>query len=798
MANRLALELVADANPLMKTLDNVQRNLDRFMASAESAGHAIGGSLGKALDDFQNVAKGGATAAGVLAGGIAAAAAAAVSLTLTAGREAEAIDHLSQRTGIATQSLQSWSVIMAQNNFQAESLTSGMRTLARQIVEARDPASKAAVAFEDMGLSVGSLSSAESVIRAVSDKFQAMPDGPEKSRLAIELFGKAGLDLIPILNRGAKALDESSEEAKRFGLVLSGQHMGALTAADDAYDRLGKALDGLKTRLALTFAGPVTQGIEAMISGVTKLTGTVSNFSTELNKIKIDHPILSGLAPGLASAAAALRASQLPPPSVPPPSVGQQDTHVHERAIALAQQQEEIGRRLLAQFIHKNTLLKAEQNAQEVLGRVIVQMTQSQLGALTSEEKAQEALGRTLLQIHQRTREDLSKELDLYFQTEQKLSVLTAQEAAGAAIVQQVTEAWKHRNDTLEMAVEHAKVLDDAQQAMFQAEGVMFGNSGNAIRSRMQLIEAEGALRRRTIEESIFDEKRRVAALANLDIELDTKRRQSIQQFPTFFQQQMKAVLDSNTFSIAQITNTWTSGLANAAVNGGNFVEQAWKSTQMAVLQGFLNLGIQIIAREALTASVRLGIISAEAAAEMGLNTAKNATIVAGDAAAATATTSIWAGAATGIIGTFAAITGAITGFFTATLIPFFVSIGTALMTFLSAIAAAASATIFGIPYGVAILAGVAIIGAAIGSLAAFAFADGGIVTGPTMGMVGEAGSSEAVIPLNKRGASFMRDAMGGGRGGNTTVIVELDKRIISKAVFDELPSIMRLRGVPA
>ena len=230
-------------------------------------------------------------------------------------------------------------------------------------------------------------------------------------------------------------------------------------------------------------------------------------------------------------------------------------------------------------------------------------------------------------------------------------------------------------------------------------------------------------------------------------------------------------------------SSTMSNALANQIMHGND-----WKAT------------MESIATTTLSAFIQLGVgMATQYAMQMALNTTKNATIVAGDAAAATATTSIWAGAATGITGTFAVLTGAITGFFTATLIPFFVSIGTALMTFLSSIAAAASATIFGIPYGIAILAGVALIGAAIGSLAAFAFADGGIVTGPTMGMVGEAGSSEAVIPLNKRGASFMNEALGGGKGGGpTTIIVELDKRVISRAVFDELPSIMRLRGVPA
>lgn len=39
-------------------------------------------------------------------------------------------------------------------------------------------------------------------------------------------------------------------------------------------------------------------------------------------------------------------------------------------------------------------------------------------------------------------------------------------------------------------------------------------------------------------------------------------------------------------------------------------------------------------------------------------------------------------------------------------------------------------------------------------------FARGGIVTGPTMGIIGEAGSPEAVIPLNDRGVKFLAEAL--------------------------------------
>src|SRR5689334_6437543 len=120
MANRLALELTVDNNPFMKGLEQASKTLSKFTDAANDAGHAVGGSLGKAIDNFSNFAKGGAGAAGLLAGGFVAAAAGAVALTASAGKQAEAIDMLSQKTGISVQTLQSWTVIMAENDFQAE------------------------------------------------------------------------------------------------------------------------------------------------------------------------------------------------------------------------------------------------------------------------------------------------------------------------------------------------------------------------------------------------------------------------------------------------------------------------------------------------------------------------------------------------------------------------------------------------------------------------------------------------------------------------------------------------------
>ncbi len=74
--------------------------------------------------------------------------------------------------------------------------------------------------------------------------------------------------------------------------------------------------------------------------------------------------------------------------------------------------------------------------------------------------------------------------------------------------------------------------------------------------------------------------------------------------------------------------------------------------------------------------------------------------------------------------------------------------------------------------------------GAALAGSLAY-FAEGGIVTGATLGILGEAGP-EAVIPLDRLGEF----------GGETTIIIELDGRVIAQAAVENMPGVLRLQGL--
>lgn len=89
-----------------------------------------------------------------------------------------------------------------------------------------------AAALATLGLSAvdtsGKMKSTDEVMLEVADKFKMMPDGAKKSALAIQLFGKSGADMIPLLNGGRQAVES-------LGITMTTKFA---KGADDANDKL--------------------------------------------------------------------------------------------------------------------------------------------------------------------------------------------------------------------------------------------------------------------------------------------------------------------------------------------------------------------------------------------------------------------------------------------------------------------------------------------------------------------------------------------------------------------------------
>lgn len=135
------------------------------------------------------------------------------------------LSNLSQRTGLAVETISSLQVAAATSNLSLDSLAVGVQQFNRHIIDATKGSGQAAEAFDRIGISVkdsgGQLKSSEALLGEVADRFRGMEDGAAKTALAIELFGRAGANMIPLLNQGSDGLARMQEEARLAGVAMS-------------------------------------------------------------------------------------------------------------------------------------------------------------------------------------------------------------------------------------------------------------------------------------------------------------------------------------------------------------------------------------------------------------------------------------------------------------------------------------------------------------------------------------------------------------------------------------------------
>lgn len=108
--------------------------------------------------------------------------------------------------------------------------------------------------LQSLGISVqandGTFKTSRQILGEVADKFASYRDGVEKTALAIEIFGRSGAELIPLLNGGGQALDEYDAIAKRLGLTLEEETAKSAEKFNDTVDLMGQGVAGVGRQIA--------------------------------------------------------------------------------------------------------------------------------------------------------------------------------------------------------------------------------------------------------------------------------------------------------------------------------------------------------------------------------------------------------------------------------------------------------------------------------------------------------------------------------------------------------------------
>ena len=123
----------------------------------------------------------------------------------------------------------------------------------------------------------------------LSEQFSKMPDGANKTALAMTLFGRSGTQMLPFLNKGAAGIAELESKAKTMGLTLDQAGIEKFKESRKEQREFQATLQGLTVTLGQAFL-PVLEGVQNafrqyLIPLIEKATAFVKAHQGEFDKL---------------------------------------------------------------------------------------------------------------------------------------------------------------------------------------------------------------------------------------------------------------------------------------------------------------------------------------------------------------------------------------------------------------------------------------------------------------------------------------------------------------------------------
>jgi hypothetical protein len=217
-------------------------------------------SVGRAQGAISTFAK---TAAASLAGAL------SVGMFVAAGRAAlnfaDDIGKMAQKVGMSTEALSKLTYAAKLADVSMQELQVGVQQLSKNMEAGSEGLAALGISATD---SAGNLRSTAEVFADVADAFAGMEDGAGKTAIAMNIFGRSGAQLIPLLNSGRRGLNEMGDEAQRLGVVISGDAARAAETFNDNITRLQEAMNGISQEVMRDLLPSLVSLTEALLEMV--------------------------------------------------------------------------------------------------------------------------------------------------------------------------------------------------------------------------------------------------------------------------------------------------------------------------------------------------------------------------------------------------------------------------------------------------------------------------------------------------------------------------------------------------
>jgi hypothetical protein len=180
------------------------------------------------------------------------------------------------QSGIAAKAYTELAFAARQVDVQQEALATSLKKMQVSLSKAASEGGPALDTLDALSLSIKELQALtpDQQFEALAEQISRLQDPADRTRAAVELFGRAGADLLPLFEKGAAGIRTAREAAEKFGQSLSEEDLERFRQADDALDSLKESGRGLATSLTLHLAPALTilaNHFRVLTGGMTQL-----------------------------------------------------------------------------------------------------------------------------------------------------------------------------------------------------------------------------------------------------------------------------------------------------------------------------------------------------------------------------------------------------------------------------------------------------------------------------------------------------------------------------------------------
>jgi hypothetical protein len=268
------IEFKGNIEGIQQSIKAIEGELNKFKSKTKEAGHA-----GK--DMSAKMVAAGAVMASVfqkVAGEVAKFAKETVSKF---GEVAGEIRKLQRVIGGTAEDVSRLRFAGKELGIQNDQLIMGYKTLSTHLAKNDEAAKRLGISYRDHN---GNLLPMTTIMGNLSDRFSNMEPGVNRTALAVAAFGRAGVNMLPVLAKGRDGLNELYQESDKLGLTMSGKDLEAAkkftmqqrylhAAVEGAQVAIGRALMPTLIRMANWIKDHVVPWIQHFVNGLTGKDG---------------------------------------------------------------------------------------------------------------------------------------------------------------------------------------------------------------------------------------------------------------------------------------------------------------------------------------------------------------------------------------------------------------------------------------------------------------------------------------------------------------------------------------------